>query len=499
MEINMNYKKIFLNKFKYISALILCATQVSVSAFNVSATETVDYAQAAEERKLLPIQSNETADWPEGPAITAEAAILMEANTGTILYAKNIHEELYPASTTKILTCLLAVENASLDDTVTFSQTAVSSVPADGSSMGIDAGESLSLEECLYGIMVGSANEAANAVAEHVAGSIENFVELMNERAAELGCTNTHFNNANGLQDSNHYTSAYDLALISREFFDNELLSKIGNTARYHFTPTATQPDDFYLNNKHKLINGEIAYDGILGGKTGYTDLARETLVTCAEQNGMKLICVVFMDESPAQFTDTVTLFDYGFGNFQVVNVADNETNYIPTDSSFFDSENDIFGSSSSLLEIDESSYIILPKTSDITSTTSTVSFDLTEDETKDTLHIAKINYDYNGVAVGSAYVNAIQSAASSAFTSADTENEDTSDSSPASSQDTIYINIKLVLIIVLIVAAIIIAIIMLHSLFSSYSFSSQRSDRRRMRRRKKEVKKGHNKFKHYD
>ena len=262
-----------------------------------------DFLEDAQLRKEEPIQSNEIAGWPQGPEITAEAAIVMEAETGTILYSKNIHERLYPASTTKIMTCLLAVENKSLSDTVTFSEDAIFSVPAGASNIGMDVGQSINLEQALYGIMVGSANEVANAVGELVSGSIPSFVDLMNKRAKELGCTDTHFANTNGLQDDNHYTSAYDLALISKAFFDNELLSKVGNTARYHFEATENQPDDFYLNNKHKLITGEIACEGVLGGKTGYTDLARETLVTCAEKDGMKLICVVFMEpaERPAQ------------------------------------------------------------------------------------------------------------------------------------------------------------------------------------------------------
>ena len=284
--------------------------------------------EEAEARKALPIQSNEIDNWPAGPQIGAQAAILMDANTGVILYSKNIHERLYPASTTKIMTALLAMERGNLDDMVEFSHEAVFSVPADGSNMGMDEGESITLEECLYGIMVASANEAANAAGEYVSGSIEDFVSLMNERAQEIGCTDTHFVNPNGLHDSQHYTSAYDLALISSLFFRNEMLCKISNTARHHFEATATQPDDFYKNNKHQLINGEIPYEGILGGKTGFTSDSRQTLVTCAEKNGMRLVCVVFKEESPDQFTDTVELFDYGFHNFQVLNISENEEKY---------------------------------------------------------------------------------------------------------------------------------------------------------------------------
>ena len=327
--------------YKFISFCLLIG--ILFSSFPSTAATEDELLQQAEERKSLKIQSNEISNWPTGPEIGAEAAILMEAGTGTILYAKNINEKLYPASTTKMLTCLVAVENSSLDEMVDFSYDAVHSIPVDGSNMGIDAGQSLPMEECLYGIMVASANEVASAVAEHVGGTIDNFVDMMNQKAAELGCTDSHFVNSNGLYDDDHYTSAYDLALIAKAFFGNDLLRRIGNTDKYHFVATDTQPDDFYKTNKHKLITGEIPYEGIIGGKTGYTDEARQTLVTGCEQNGLRLICVVLKEEAPAQFEDTVALFNYGFQNFSKVNIEDNDTSYLIGGSRFFQTGNDIF------------------------------------------------------------------------------------------------------------------------------------------------------------
>lgn len=452
--------------------IIVC---IAVFMFN----SLVCYAEADPEsdalsRKELPIQSNETAGWPEGPKIGAQAAILMDINTGTILYEKNIHEELYPASTTKIMTCLLAVENANLDDRVDFTYEAIHSVPADGSKIGMDAGEYLTLEECLYGIMVGSANEVANAVAEHVSGSIDGFIDLMNSRAASLGCTNTHFSNANGLQASDHYTSVYDLALISSAFFSNELLCRVGNTPRYHFEPSAGQPDDFYLNNKHKLITGEIPYEGIIGGKTGYTDLARETLVTCAERGGMKLVCVVFMEESPAQFTDTVTLFDYGFNNFKTVNIKSEENNYIPKDNSFFSSDNDIFSSQSSFLEFAKSDYAIIPVTASLSDTISTVSYNENAEESG---NIATVNYTFNGVPVGCGHIIISQS---SSLVSGESHVPD----------HMVYINIKFILLIISIAGGSLIFLIYITSLIGSYSTGISREDRKRISRRKKEARK---------
>ncbi len=443
----------------------------------------VDYEEQALLQKELPIQSNETPQWPHGPEITAEAAIVMEANTGTILYAKNIHEELYPASTTKIMTCLLAVENASLSDEVKFSNEAVFSVPKGGSNIGMDVGQSITLEQALYGILVGSANEVANAVGELVGGTIEGFVDMMNDRAKELGCTNTHFANTNGLQDENHYTSVYDLALISKAFFSNEFLCKVGNTPRYHFTPTATQPDDFYLNNKHKLISGEIAYEGILGGKTGYTDLARETLVTCAEKDSLKLICIVFKDESPSQFTDTVTLFDYGFNNFQSVNVKDEELRYMPDDSLFFESDNDVFGKSGTILKLDRDSRIILPKTSSVEDTSYEFVYDLTEEEkSKRPDAIARVDYSFNGVPIGKAYIcyNKV------------TETKGTD--APASSR-TMYVNVIHLFIFALAVLVLFTVIGLIISAITDHRRPSSRSDRLRYNRRRKEFKQKKIKF----
>lgn len=474
----MNQKNTKTHGFNFIYRLAACILAALVLIPKAAPYVYAGYEEEAQLRKELPIQSNDIPGWPHGPEITAQSAIVMEATTGTILYAKNIHEELYPASTTKIMTCLLAVENASLSDKITFSNDAVFSVPAGGSNIGMDVGQSITLEQALYGIMVGSANEVANAVGEHVSGSIDGFIDLMNSRAKELGCTNTHFANTNGLQADDHYTSAYDLALISKAFFANELLCKVGNTPRYHFTATATQPDDFYLNNKHKLITGEIAYEGIVGGKTGYTDLARETLVTCAEKNGMKLICVVFKDESPAQFTDTVTLFDYGFNNFRSVNISDSDTRYMPDDSLFFESDNDVFGKAGTILKLDGSDTVIIPKTSGIEDTDYEIRYDLTEEERKAyPTAIARIDYSFSGTPIGSAHV---------CYSAAGTG---TSRSSTAQVR-TVYVNVKILIIIAAILVALLSVIGAIAAGISNNKTHSSRNDRMRFNRRKRESRK---------
>ena len=471
----MFYLKKKLSFFSLLACMILTASlspSLSVSAVNYTEEE---LEQMAEERRNLPIQTNEIQSWPMGPVVSAKSAILMEAETGTVLYAKNIHERLYPASTTKLLTCLLAAENCSLDEMVTFSYDAVHSIPSDGSNMGIDAGEVLPMDECLYGIMVASANEVSSAVAEHVAGNIDSFTDMMNNRAKELGCLNSHFVNSNGLYDDNHYTSAYDLALIARAFFKNDTLRRIGNTTTYHFMPTETQPDDFYKTNKHKLINGDIPYEVIIGGKTGYTSEARQTLVTGCEQNGLRLICVVMMEEAPSQFEDTVALFDYGYKNFSKANVAENDTRYIIGDSNFFHAANDIFGNSSSILSINKNSFVILPNMSRFDHLSSTIDFkakDLEENE------IAKITYFYEGIEVGKATL--LLQKDNLSFYEFDKEQDG---KLAAASDNIIFVNIKLLLFIIVIVALACILILVL------YSVLYKRNDLRHERKRRKRIK----------
>lgn len=466
--------------------LFLCGFYTDALTAYATAEE---LAAEAEARKLLPIQSNDIDNWPAGPQIGAQSAILMDANTGVILYSKNIHERLYPASTTKIMTCLLAMERGNLDDMVEFSHDAVFTVPVGGSNMGMDEGESISLEECLYGILVGSANEVANAVGEYVSGSIDDFVALMNERAQEIGCKNTHFVNTNGLHDDDHYTSAYDLALISSLFFQNEMLCKIGNTARYHFEPTSTQPDDFYLKNKHQLITGEIPYNGVLGGKTGYTDQARQTLVTCAEQNGMRLVCVVFKEESPAQFTDTEELFNYGFHNFQVMNISENEDRYNIEATGFLQIGDDIFGSSKPILSLDTDSYVIVPNVISFSDLDSEIDYNIADEN-----RVAQIRYSYHGMYVGSAYLDLVTESGTTYefdtnMTTTDVSVEKAApepNAEPAQERDTIFINVKKVLITILILAAVLIFVFVLRALTSNKKTARRRNNRiqRKQRRR---------------
>lgn len=487
----MNYKRsqrighTLLSAFLFINLIFISFFQNCLTIL-AAPGELPDYPAEAEARKSLPIQSNQTDNWPAGPAIGAEAAILMEVGTGAILYAKNIDEKLYPASTTKLMTSLLALENCRMDEIVTFSHNAVFSIERGSSNIGIDEGEAMPLEECLYGILVASANEVANGVAEHVAGSMDEFADMMNEKAKELGCTNTHFVNAHGLFDEEHYTTAYDLALIAKAFFQNEQLARLGNTASHHFLPTDTQPDDFVSTNKHRLVTGSIPYEGIKGGKTGYTDEARQTLVTCAEQGGMKLICVIMKEESPDQFYDTVELFDYGFTNFSVVNISDNETRYSMGNSNFFHTSNDIFGNSSPILSLNRDSYLVMPRNISFEHLEPEISYNTENSDGQ----VAVIDYYYHGAYLGTASLEKAETTSTYDFTEIP-EAAPVIDEHPAQEQNVIVVNIKIVLIAVVAVAAVLIVIFIIHSIIVNYSFLDSRRERKRRRKRKKNRKDG--------
>lgn len=451
-----------------------------ILASSILLTGTPSYALAdMEAQKLLPIQSNSIANWPPGPSISAYSAVLIDADTGVVLYDKNSDEKMYPASTTKLLTCLLAMEkeDSNLNDLVSFSTEAVMTVPYDASKMGMDVGEKMTLEECLYGILVCSANEVSNAVAEYVSGDIDSFVDLMNKRAKELGCKNSNFCNPHGYTDPNHYTTAYDLALIGKEFFKNELLSKISCTSSYHFYPTQYQPDDMYLGSTNYFLKGRENCDNLVGSKTGYTDESRNVLVSCAEKNGLRLIAVVMQEETPYQYRDTVTLFEYGFSNFDVIKVSDYDTKYTVTDDSFFHTASDVFGDSSGILFMDSNAKIILPKTVDFSDLDS--SLILNDDPLSDT--IAKVIYKYNNINLGEADIYFSEKNDKEFIFD---ENKDIEENDDSDEPVFIYINYILYGIGALFVLIIIISFI--KKILSTYHFAERRKASRHWRSRRK-------------
>lgn len=251
---------------------------------------------------------------PENPAAASQGAVLYDVSNNRFLFEQNADTRYYPASITKLMTALLVLEHSSLDDTVTFSESAVTNLEAGAVTLNIKAGDKFSVKDCLYALLLKSANEVANGLAEHVSGSISGFAELMNQKAASLGCTNTHFVNPNGLNNTNHYTTARDMALIAKAAFENQTLSQIASTVNYDFPATAAVPSVRKLTMGHKMVNPAAAeyYQGIVGGKTGYTSLAGNTLVTCAQRDGKRLVAVVLKSKQ-THYADTKALLDYGF------------------------------------------------------------------------------------------------------------------------------------------------------------------------------------------
>ena len=248
------------------------------------------------------------------PTVAAQGAVLYDATHNQFLFSKNADTQYYPASITKLMTALLVAENCNLNDTVTFSQTAVSNLESGAVTLQVKAGDTFTVKDCLYGLLLKSANEVANGLAEHVSGSVSAFADKMNQKAASLGCTHTHFANPNGLNNSNHFTTAHDMALIANAAFNNATVRQVASTLHYNFPATASVPTVRTLTMGHKMLNPANSqyYEGIVGGKTGYTSLAGNTLVTCAERNGVRLIAVI-LKSSQTHYDDTKKLLDYGF------------------------------------------------------------------------------------------------------------------------------------------------------------------------------------------
>lgn len=235
------------------------------------------------------------------------------------MYGKNADQQFYPASITKIMTALLVLERCALNDMVTFSAGATTNLESGAVSLDITEGDRLTVEQSLHGLLMKSANEIGNGLAEHVAGSVSDFAELMNARARELGCTNTHFVNPHGLNHSSHKTTPHDMALIMRAALQNKDFRRIDTTLTYDF-PATQKASARTITMGHKMMypSDSRYYEGIIGGKTGYTSLAGNTLVTGAERNGVQLIAVI-MKSKQTHYTDTKALLDYGFSNYQTL------------------------------------------------------------------------------------------------------------------------------------------------------------------------------------
>ena len=267
----------------------------------------------------LPIESNYTEGWPVGPTIEAEAAVVMDAETGTFLYSKNMDAKEYPASITKIMTTLLAVEHGDLESEITFSENAVYNLEEGSSHAGIQVGEVMSMDKALYGLMLESANDIANGIAEKVGGSQSAFAEMMTAKAKELGCVNTNFKNAHGLHNEDHYVCARDMALITQEALRYPDFRRYAG-AKYFNCPETNMVDEIrYWYNHNQMIqpHEEWYYEGALGGKTGFTGEAGENIMVLYSWRGRSyLLILAGADGNPYQgqsyhIRDVNNIIDY--------------------------------------------------------------------------------------------------------------------------------------------------------------------------------------------
>jgi D-alanyl-D-alanine carboxypeptidase (penicillin-binding protein 5/6) len=248
--------------------------------------------------------------------VSAQSAILMEQHSGRVLFEKDAHTKRRIASITKIMTAILAIESGKMNETVTVSSRAVR---AEGSSLYLKEGEKIKLRDLVYGLMLRSGNDAAVAIAEHVGGSVEGFVFLMNQKATEIGMRDTHFANPHGLDDAeNHYSTAYDMALLMRYAMQNKEFRKVAGTKVYR-APNPDEKWDRVWRNKNKLLTN--LYEYCTGGKTGYTKRAKRTLVTTAAKDGLELIAVTL--NAPDDWNDHIAMYEYGFSHYVLAKVDD--------------------------------------------------------------------------------------------------------------------------------------------------------------------------------
>ena len=354
----------------------------------------------------MPMTAFAKPDWPSDTGIESEAGIVMDADSGAVLFGQNIHVQKAPASITKILTALVVIENSSLDDTVTFSHDAVYNVEdGSGNKNAIEEGDTLSVRDCLYLLLMRSSNQAANALAEHVGGSRDGFVKMMNEKTAELGCENSHFANPSGLNDDTQLTSVYDMALIASAAYKNDTLLTISKDKSYRLPATKNNPDGVTIQPEHKLLittdtESPNYYPYAVAGKTGYTSVAGQTLVTYAIKDDRRQIAVTMKSTQATHYQDTIALLDFGFLRFENVNISENETAYTSGDQPVQIGDNSYQPSD---LSMDTSAVITIPKDPSFADAEKTVVTDLPEDAPLGA--VALLSYKYNNRKIGQVYL----------------------------------------------------------------------------------------------
>lgn len=371
-------------------------------------------------------------DWPLDTGCQSEAGIVMDLDSGAVLFAQNIHVQEYPASITKLLTALVVVENASMDEQVTFSHDAVYNVESgSGNKLQLEEGDVLSVKDCLYVMLLQSSNQAANALAEHVGGSREAFADMMNEKAASLGCRESHFVNPSGLNDPEQLTSAYDMAQIGAAVFGNPTLLEICSTTSATLPPTINNPNGRTYSMEHKLVvtgdsSDENYYPSAVAGKTGYTSLAGQTLVTYAEQDGRRQVAVTLKSTQRTHYSDTKTILDFGFARFKNVSVAENETDYVTGEEPVTIGDETY---SPSDLYLDEKAVVTLPNDAKFSDADKYLQTEIPASHPEGA--VGRIIYTYNDRQIGVAWVYSTKAA------SAPVSAEDGTDNETAGSENT--------------------------------------------------------------
>lgn len=371
-------------------------------------------------------------DWPLDTGCQSEAGIVMDLDSGAVLFAQNIHVQEYPASITKLLTALVVVENASMDEQVTFSHDAVYNVESgSGNKLQLEEGDVLSVKDCLYVMLLQSSNQAANALAEHVGGSREAFADMMNEKAASLGCRESHFVNPSGLNDPEQLTSAYDMAQIGAAVFGNPTLLEICSTTSATLPPTINNSNGRTYSMEHKLVvtgdsSDENYYPSAVAGKTGYTSLAGQTLVTYAEQDGRRQVAVTLKSTQRTHYSDTKTILDFGFARFKNVSVAENETDYVTGEEPVTIGDETY---SPSDLYLDEKAVVTLPNDAQFSDADKYLQTEIPASHPEGA--VARIIYTYNDRQIGVAWVYSTKAA------SAPVSAEDGTDNETAGSENT--------------------------------------------------------------
>lgn len=429
----------------------------------------------------------ETTEYPDDPTrepdLVANAAIVMDASTGQILYEKNAHEKKYPASITKIMTTMLAIEaGVDFNETITMTENAIWGVDRDSTLIGLDVGEKVTIGDLMYATMVRSANECAYAVAEYVGGDIEKFAKMMNDKAAELGCEDTHFVTPNGLHDDDHYTTAYDMAIITKKAMEYDLFRDLAGTLNYTVPETNLADETRFFWNGNQMINPDkpFYYEYCEGGKTGYTSKANNTLMTYAKKDGLELICIILdCDGNTRAYTDTRALYNYCYNNY---------TYFYPLSDFSFDSEKTNTEEVNSILDnyytslghdmvdlvVDKDYSILINKYLDTTQIVKTINL---YDEAQDNV-LGEIVFSFNDEPIGSTPITSSTPLLSSKMT------QDKEEEKPKSNLKKILGKIGLgILCVIGAIAVVLLIYLLITTIARNYRRGRRRRNYRRQRR----------------